>query len=96
MIPNGTEATFIDAGDRASEPELLGDDGRFSWTYPGNLGLVAGLETAVMAARQLGEGFRSVLLGEGPRRESLQKLASVLPPGAVRFLPAVPRQRRLA
>jgi glycosyltransferase involved in cell wall biosynthesis len=46
----------------------------------------------VMAARILGDRFRLVLLGEGPRRTALQELAESLPPGSVVFRDAVPQE----
>ncbi len=46
-------------------------DDLFRWTYAGNLGMVAGLETAIDAARELGEGFQLVLIGDGSRAERL-------------------------
>jgi colanic acid biosynthesis glycosyl transferase WcaI len=93
VIPNGTSGIFLAAGATVPEPALLGEnDGRFTWMHAGNLGLVHGLESAVMAARALGDGFRLVLLGEGPRRTALQELAQTLPAGSVAFHDAVPQE----
>ena len=64
--------------------------GLFRWTYAGNLGMVAGLEAAIEAARELGDGFQLVLIGEGSRRRELERLASELPAGRVVFKDAVP------
>jgi len=91
VIPNGTTPIFIDVGAEPPEPSLLGEsDGRFTWTYAGNLGLVSGLETALDAARELGDGFRLVLVGAGPRRGELERIAAELPTGTVTFLDPVP------
>jgi glycosyltransferase involved in cell wall biosynthesis len=49
-----------------------------------------GLETAIDAARELGEGFQLVLVGDGSRRKELERLASAVPAGQVEFLDAVP------
>ena len=65
-------------------------DGRFTWTYAGNLGLAQGLEAAVEAAKLLGEGYRLILIGEGPRREELIRMAEALPHGTVEVRDAVP------
>lgn len=94
VIPNGTTPMFLSAGAEPADPTLLGEvDGRFRWMFAGNIGLVAGLETAIEAARQLGDGFQLVLLGDGPRREELERLASGAPLGSVSFLDAVPPER---
>ena len=91
VIPNGTSGLFLDVGAKPREPSLLGNgDGEFTWTYAGNIGLVAGLECAVEAARRLGRGFRLTLVGDGQRRDGLRRLAATLPEGSVRFLDPVP------
>jgi putative colanic acid biosynthesis glycosyltransferase WcaI len=92
VIPNGTTEDFMRAGMEAREPSLLDAGGRFTWTYAGNLGLVSGLETALEAARELGDDFQLLIVGAGPRREEFQRLASELPPGAVVFRDPVPRE----
>jgi colanic acid biosynthesis glycosyl transferase WcaI len=94
VIPNGTTAEFLGVGAEAPEPTLLEDeDGAFTWTHAGNLGLFHGLEAAVAAAGELGEGFRLLLLGQGPRRAAMEELAGALPSGAVAFMDAVPPDR---
>jgi colanic acid biosynthesis glycosyl transferase WcaI len=91
VVPNGTTAEFLEAGARAPTKGVLGDrDDLFRWTYAGNLGMVAGLETAIDAARELGEGFQLVLIGDGSRRNDLERLASDLPSDQVVFHDAVP------
>jgi putative colanic acid biosynthesis glycosyltransferase WcaI len=93
VIPNGTSDIFLHAGAADPVPSLLGaGDGRFTWMHAGNLGLVHGLESAVTAARTLGDGFRLVLLGYGPRQAALQELAKTLPAGTVEFRDPVPQE----
>jgi glycosyltransferase involved in cell wall biosynthesis len=86
IVPNGTTRKWMEAGeadvDRA-ELEMPAD--RFVWTYAGNLGLAQGLEPAVEAAGELGDGFQLQLVGAGPVRERLEALAAKLPDGAVVF-----------
>ena len=94
MIPNGTTESFLEVGAAPREPSLLGEEnGHFRWTYAGNIGLVAGLETAVEAARELGDGFQLVLVGDGQRREQLRRLAAALPEGSVAFIDPVPPEQ---
>jgi glycosyltransferase involved in cell wall biosynthesis len=90
VISNGATPMFLTAGEREPEPDLVGErDGRFVWTYAGNLGLAQGLESAVEAARILGDGFRLILIGDGPRREALRGLARELPPGQAEVRDAI-------
>jgi glycosyltransferase involved in cell wall biosynthesis len=90
QISNGTTERYLAAGDEEPDRSLIGDDERFTWTYAGNLGLAQGLDAAVRAAGELGDGFRLLLVGEGPRREQLRQLASEVAPGAVEFREPVP------
>ncbi len=62
---------------------------RFVWTYAGNIGLSQDLEVAIAAAADLGAGYELLLLGDGTRRESLERLAAEIAPGRVRFRDAV-------
>jgi hypothetical protein len=61
---------------------------RATWAW------LPGLETAIDAARELGEGFQLVLVRDGSRRKELERLASDVPPGQVEFLRSHPRRRR--
>jgi colanic acid biosynthesis glycosyl transferase WcaI len=96
VIRNGAGPSFLEAGAAPRDPGALAElgiphnDGRFTWAYAGNLGLAQGLETAVDAARELGDGFRLLLVGEGPRRGRLEQQAEVLPAGSVEFHTPVP------
>jgi glycosyltransferase involved in cell wall biosynthesis len=91
VIYNGTSATYLDAGRTEPDRARLGiPAGRFVLTYAGNLGIAQGLEAAVEAAGALGDDFQLLLLGEGPRRPALEKMAGRLPPGRVEFRDLVP------
>ena len=94
LVRNGTSALFLAAGLEEADPSELGErDGRFTWTYAGNLGLAQGLEAAVEAAARLGKGFRLILIGEGPRRAELTRMAEALPPGTVEIREPIPPER---
>jgi glycosyltransferase involved in cell wall biosynthesis len=94
LVRNGTSALFLAAGLEEADPSELGErDSRFTWTYAGNLGLAQGLEAAVEAAAQLGDGFRLILIGEGPRRAELTRMAEGLPPGTVEIREPIPPER---
>jgi glycosyltransferase involved in cell wall biosynthesis len=94
LVRNGTSALFLAAGlDEPDRSQLAEADGRFTWTYAGNLGLAQGLETAVEAAGQLGDGFRLILIGEGPRRAELSRMAGSLPAGTVEIRDPIPPER---
>lgn len=86
VIPNGTTRAWLDAG--TAEPDRAAAGlpmDRFVWLYAGNLGIAQGLEVAVQAARLLGDGFRLVMLGDGPVRARLEQMAAELAPGSVAF-----------
>jgi glycosyltransferase involved in cell wall biosynthesis len=86
VLPNGTTRLWLDAGElEVSRQEVDLPEDRFVWTYAGNLGIAQGLETAIGAAGILGEGYRLVLLGEGPHAGRLREHAAAMPPGSVEF-----------
>jgi glycosyltransferase involved in cell wall biosynthesis len=94
LVRNGTQDLFLEIGSEEPDPELAGEsDGRFTWTYAGNLGLAQGLEAAVEAAKLLGDGYRLILIGEGPRRAELIRMAEALPPGTVEVRDPIPPER---
>ena len=94
LIRNGTQELFLGIGSEKPDPAAVGEtDGRFTWTYAGNLGLAQGLEGAVEAAKLLGEGYRLILIGAGPRREELIRMAEALPHGAVEVRDPIPPER---
>ena len=91
LLTNGTTREWIQAGNR--EPDRAGaglPEGRFVWTYAGNLGLSQNLEVAIEAARKLGDGFQLLLLGDGTAREKLRELAADVEGEEVVFRAAVP------
>jgi glycosyltransferase involved in cell wall biosynthesis len=94
LIRNGTTDLYLEAGTKPVDPTALGDaGGRFTWAYAGNLGLAQGLETSVEAAAALGEGFRLVLIGQGPRLDELRRLVAEAPAGSVEIRDSVPPER---
>jgi glycosyltransferase involved in cell wall biosynthesis len=94
LVRNGTSELFLDAGLEEPDASLVGDgDTPFTWTYAGNLGLAQGLETAIEAAAKLGDGYRLVLIGQGPRRAELLRMAEALPPGTVEIRDPIPPER---
>jgi putative colanic acid biosynthesis glycosyltransferase WcaI len=90
LIPNGTTEVFLEEGRRPADRSAVDDSEEFVWTHAGNLGLVHGLDAAVGAAGELGAGFRLLLLGEGPRRAALQRMAEEAPEANVAFRRPVP------
>ncbi len=90
VIPNGTTKLWLEAGSVEVDREELGFPGdRFIWTYAGNIGIAQGLDAAIDAAGILGEGFRLVIIGEGPALGRLRDRAASLAPGLVEFRPPV-------
>ncbi|MDX6661992.1 MAG: hypothetical protein QOG09_94 [Solirubrobacterales bacterium] len=91
VIPNGTTRIWLEAGEaEVARSELgLSEDGAFLWTYAGNVGLAQGLEAAIEAAAALGDGYRLLILGQGPALAALRERAAGLPPGQVVFQPPV-------
>ena len=74
VIPNGTTRDFLEAGDRSPTSGLLGDrttgsvgptQGTWAWSRDWS--------RRSSAARELGEGFQLVLIGDGRRRSHLRK-----------------------
>lgn len=91
VISNGTTRAWLDAGDAEPDRAAAGlPADRFVWAYAGNIGLAHGLEAAIEAARLLGDGFRLLVIGDGPRRADLATGASTAPPGSVELRPLMP------
>ena len=95
LLRNGAATPFIEAGAKVPDPKVLpaSSGTPFTWTYAGNLGLAQGLEAAVEAAGILGEGYRLLLIGDGPKRAELATQAEALRPGRVTLHPPVPLER---
>ena len=87
VIPNGTTRRWLEIGEADVERASLDlPEDRFVWTYAGNLGLSFGLDSVLEAAALLaGEGFRLLVIGEGPLKAELEAQAAALPAGEVEF-----------
>jgi glycosyltransferase involved in cell wall biosynthesis len=96
LLPNGTTGFWLEAAEIATTKEsqnLRSDE--FIWTFAGNIGRAQGLDTAVKAASLLGDGFRLVLLGDGPAKEGLRNQAAVTG-GSIDFRPQLSPDRARA
>ncbi len=90
VVANGTTREWLDAGAAPADRAAAGlPADRFVWTYAGNIGLSQDLEVAIAAAAELGDGYELLLLGDGTRREPLERFAAERAPGGVRFRDAV-------
>jgi glycosyltransferase involved in cell wall biosynthesis len=86
VLPNGTTRAWLERGRRRPDRAALGMPAdRFVWAYAGNLGLYHGLDTAMDAAEQLGDGYQLLLIGHGPLRDELERRAAAMPAGQVRL-----------
>jgi glycosyltransferase involved in cell wall biosynthesis len=91
VLPNGTTRLWLDAARLEVDRGGLGlAEGRFVWTYAGNVGLVQGLDAAVEAANRLGDDFQLLIVGDGPKRAALEARSRHLAPGLVEWRPLVP------
>lgn len=91
LVTSGTTPEWLDLGNSAVERAPLGlSDHEFVWTYAGNIGLAQDVGTAIRAAAELGAGYRLLVVGDGPLRTELEKLAARLAPNEVRFTGLVP------
>lgn len=76
VVPNGTTSEWLTAGEAEPDREGAGfPQDRFVWAYAGNLGLAHALDEAIAAADLLGDEFRLIVIGTGPRRGTLEDLA---------------------
>lgn len=99
VISNGTTRDWLEAGNAKVDRGSVGlPEDRFIWAYAGNIGLAQDLETALEAAKMLGDGFTLLVIGDGSRRAELERLARELPPGRVSIrglMPAAEAARHL-
>ncbi|MEJ2709475.1 MAG: glycosyltransferase family 4 protein [Anaerolineales bacterium] len=96
-IPNGANLELFQerpAG-RSRIRRELGLDGKFVAIYAGIHGLAQGLETLVEAARHLADhpNIQLLLVGEGPRKATIQRLVEEYELENVHMLPEQPRER---
>ncbi len=96
LTPNGTnpdEFQFHSTG-RAKIRAELGWQDKFIVIYAGIFGLAQGLETVLEAAKLLQDqdGIRFLLVGEGPKKEEIVRLAAKLKLTNLRILPEQARQ----
>lgn len=86
LVRNGTTQLYLQAVDLEPDRASLGlPVEKFLWTYAGNVGVAQGLEAALDAAGNLGDGFALVILGDGPMRRHLEERAQSVPADSVIF-----------
>jgi colanic acid biosynthesis glycosyl transferase WcaI len=91
VVTSGTTPEWLDLGNSAVERAPLGlPADEFVWTYAGNIGLAQDVGTAIRAAAELGAGYQLLVVGDGPLRTEMEKLAARLAPNEVRFTGLVP------
>jgi glycosyltransferase involved in cell wall biosynthesis len=77
VLPNGTTRLWTEGAALEPDRESLGlPPDVFLWTFAGNVGRAQGIEAAVDAAARLGDGFRLLILGDGPARRALEDRAA--------------------
>jgi len=97
LIPNGanTDLFRYDPAARQALREELGLEKRCVAIYAGIFGIAQGLETILQAAQTLRDDpdFYFILVGDGPQRASLIRLAEEMHLDNLLILPEQPRQR---
>jgi glycosyltransferase involved in cell wall biosynthesis len=94
VLPNGTTPLWLEAAELAPDRGALGlPEDAFVWTYAGTLNASQELEYAVEAAALLGHGFHLHVVGEGPERPKLERLARERPGASISFHAQVPPAR---
>jgi colanic acid biosynthesis glycosyl transferase WcaI len=93
-LPSGTTEDWLRLGEQeVDRAELAVPAETFAWTYAGNIGLAQDLATAVEAAALLGDGYRLVVVGDGPVRGQVEAFAERVAPGSVTFTGLLPKDR---
>jgi glycosyltransferase involved in cell wall biosynthesis len=91
VVPNGTTREWIEIGRSEVARAAVGlPEGEFVWAYAGNIGLAHGLEVAADAAERLGDGYRLLVIGEGPRRAELARRAAYHDPPRIELRGLMP------
>lgn len=100
LVPNGANTKVFHPRPQEADKlrASLGCEGKFVAVYVGLHGLAQGLEVVLKAALRLRENsdIAFVLVGEGPRKEALVRLAEELSLPNVAFLDEVPRETAAA
>jgi glycosyltransferase involved in cell wall biosynthesis len=76
LIPNGTLELFLEAEPGNGRVSLAAGEGEFVVTFAGTHGIAQGLDTVVRAASRLEGEARFALVGDGPLKELLVRLAA--------------------
>jgi glycosyltransferase involved in cell wall biosynthesis len=80
LVPNGASSLWLEGAQLEPERADLGiPEDLFLWTFAGNVGGAQGLEAAIDAAAILGDGYRLLVLGDGPARPALERRAASMP-----------------
>jgi glycosyltransferase involved in cell wall biosynthesis len=97
VIPNAVDTNLFrpDCRDPAVRREFGLQEGQVAFIYAGLLGLSQGLEQVVETARLLRDrkDIRFILVGDGPRRQELIKLAQSLALDNITFPGVFPKKR---
>lgn len=91
-VPRGKVSVVYNwiGGDAVKEAVRERDEGSFTIVYGGNLGRAQGLDVAIRAVAQAGEGVALQFVGSGIEQGRLQALANELAPDRVTFTPRMP------
>jgi glycosyltransferase involved in cell wall biosynthesis len=90
LIPNGTLELFLEAEPGNGRVALAAREEEFVVTFAGTHGIAQGLDTIVRAAPALAGEARFALVGDGPLKEPLVRLAAEQGVRNVDFHPQVP------
>ncbi len=101
VITNGTDPDmFTTEKSNGTLRERLKLDDRFFVSYVGNIGLAQGLKHIIKSAVKLkGKGYKDIsflIIGDGPKKEELQKLVAAKKLDNVTFIDRVPLETAAA